>query len=119
MIADLSRCRAVIIVFAMDGCPYCDEFQPRLDHQLRAFRAHGTPFEYYDGGAITRGSIPVIVLDGASQDAQIQSIADQHKVSGMPTTILFTHNARPMKLEGALDDGQIYDLLVRAAHANR
>ena len=116
---DLSHCRAVILVFAMEGCPYCDEYQPQLDKQLRVFKQHGWPFEYYIGGEVPRGVIPVIIIDAASQDSQIQGLADAHKISGLPATVLFTHNARPLKLEGALDDRQIYDLLAAAANAHR
>jgi thioredoxin-related protein len=117
---DLSRCKAVIIVFAMEGCGHCAEYQPRLEREIQRFKQSGAPLVYYNAsGELSRGVIPVIVLDGASQDPQISALADQYRVQGMPTTLLLTHNARPVMLEGAIDDRQIYDLLVSAVWANR
>lgn len=114
----LEHCGAVIIVFAMEGCPYCDDYQPKLDYEIKRFKQAGAPIFYYRGGVIPPHTIPVLVLDGASDDPQISALADQHQVTGMPTTLLLRRYDRPIKLEGDQDDRQIYDLLVAACHAN-
>lgn len=116
--SDFAQCPAVLVVFAMEGCPYCDDYQPKLAHQVLRFQEAGAPIFYYTGGSIPRGSIPVLVLDGASEDPQINALADQHKIEGMPTTLLLRRYHAPIKLDGDLDERQIYDLLVAACRAN-
>jgi hypothetical protein len=86
---------------------------------LQTFRAKGWPFVFYDGRAIARGSIPILILDGASSDPSIVELANQHKIDGMPTTLLLRRYQEPLKLEGAIDDPEIYGLLVEARQANR
>ncbi len=115
--SDLSKCRAIVIVFSMEGCPYCDEYQPRFEQQLGRFLEAGTPLVHYSGGALAPHAIPVIFLDGASTDPQISALADQHQVEGMPTTLLLRRYRAPVKLEGAASEREIYDLLVAACHA--
>lgn len=112
--------RSAIVIFVMEGCPACDDYKPRLFKLIEHFQQHGQPMVYYQLGLpILPGQIPVIVLDGNSQDGSVVDLADRHKVEAMPTTLLLSRSKRPVKIEGAVDDRQIYDALVAACMANR
>jgi len=119
MSADLRNVKSLIIVFAMKGCPACEEYTPKLVQFVQGFQAHGIPFVFYTHGELAPGQIPVLVYDAAAQDPDVQALADQYKVEALPTTVLLARNARPVKLEGALEDNQIYELLASAAIASR
>ena len=107
-------------MFGMHGCPACEDYLPRFFRQLEGFIALGQPFVIYEpGGAIATGQIPVIVCDAASQDPSVVQLADQHHVSGLPTTLLIPRMGFPAKYEGALSDVQIYNLLNAAVATNR
>lgn len=104
----------------MDGCGACEDFMPRFEKLIAGFQAYGQPLIYYQlGMPLQPGTIPVIVLDGASEDPSISSFADQHTIEALPTTLLLRRNAKPAKLEGAIDDKEIYNALVSACIANR
>lgn len=110
--SDLSQCRAVIVVFAMDGCHHCHEYLPRFQKMVGRFQAKGWPFVVYDGNAPEPGSIPVLIVDGASMHPTIVELADRHQVDGMPTTLVMPRAREAMKLEGAVDDRELYDALI-------
>lgn len=114
MSGDLSHCPVVVVVFAMDGCHHCHEFLPRLERLTKAFQAKGWPFVIYDGQQVQPGAIPVIVLDGASDDPSIAELAERYNIEGMPTTLVMPRWGTPMRLDGAVDDREIYDGLVFA-----
>jgi thioredoxin-related protein len=114
----LENVNAVIIVFAMDGCPACEDFTPRFHQQVAAFQAYGHPFVYYElGMPLMPGQIPVIVLDGASEDPSIDEVAQRHNVEALPTTILLRRYQFPAKSEGAVDDETIHRMLTAAAES--
>jgi len=118
--SDLSRTKAVILVFAMPGCHACHDYLPRLQKQITAFKRSGCPIHYHElGCTVPRNAIVVAIFDSTSQDPELQALLDQYKIQGMPTTLLLTHNAAPVQLEGAIDDQQIYTMLASAAYANR
>lgn len=119
MSADLRNVKSLIIVFAMPGCPACEDYSPRLYRMIEGFKRHGVPFLIYNNGTIQRGQIPVLVYDGASTDAGVQALCDQYGVTAMPTTVLLTRNGKPQKIEGAIPDDELYQLLASAAIANR
>lgn len=109
---DVAHCPAVIVVFAMEGCPACEEYKPRLEREIQRWQAARAPFVLAQPEqTFTAAQVPVILLDAQSSNPQIQALADAHAIEGLPTTILFKRNAYPRKFEGALDDAQIYDLL--------
>ena len=117
---DLSHTQSMIIVFAMAGCPACEEYKPRFEKMVAGFQRHGVPIVYHvHGRAIARGTIPLLIVDAASENPSVVSLADQYGVSGLPSTLLLTRRGRPVRLEGAVDDQQIYDLLAAASQANR
>ena len=116
---DLSNVKSLLIVFAMDGCGACHEYLPRLQRMVEGFASHGVPIYFYTSGQVPAGQIPVLVYDGTSEDAQVQALADRFKVEAMPTTVLLAHNAKPVKLEGAIEDDELYRVLVSATIANR
>lgn len=116
----LDHTKSAIVVFAMDGCGACEDFMPRFERLIAGFQAHGQPLVYYQiGMPLTPGAIPVIVLDADSTDESVVSFADQHAIDALPTTLLLRRNAKPARLEGAVDDKEIYDALVSACIANR
>jgi thioredoxin-related protein len=119
-VSNLQATKVVLVVFAMDGCPACADFTPRFTKQVEGFQHYRVPFVFYSPGQkLLPGQIPVLILDGTSQDPSVVSFADQYQVSAMPTTILLTYNAAPYRVEGAISDQEIYDLLSTAAATNR
>ena len=116
----LDHTRSAIVVFAMDGCPACDDYLPRFQALVDGFAQHGHPVVYYQlGMPLPAGLIPIIILDGASDDPSIVSFADQHDIGALPTTLLLRRTARPAKLEGAISDQEIHAALISACIANR
>jgi len=118
--ADLHHINVVLIVFAMPGCPACEDYLPRFRRQVVAFQRYHHPFVFHTEGApVASGTIPICVFDSASTDPGVQALADQHHVSALPTTVLATRYYGNERLEGALSDREIYDLLVRATQVPR
>jgi thioredoxin-related protein len=117
----LANVKSMIIVFAMNGCPACEEFKPRFEKTIDTWRRkHQVPFVWFrQGHVFAPGQIPVLIVDAASTDPSVVALADQYQVSALPSTVLFTRYGAPVKLEGALDDQQLYELLVAAANASR
>lgn len=115
----LAHVKSMLIVFAMPGCGACEDYKPRFEHQVNAWIGHGQPMFWYKSGAIPPRQIPVLMLNAASQDPSVVSLAEQYEISAVPSTLLLTQNRRPVKLEGTLDDQQIHELLASAVYANR
>jgi hypothetical protein len=110
----------LIVVLAMPGCHACEDYTPRFEREVDRWQKHGVPLVYYKPGqTIDRKTIPVMIIDATSADAGVQAFCDLHKVAGMPATLLLTHNAPPVKVEGSIPDEEIYRLLASAAYANR
>jgi thiol-disulfide isomerase/thioredoxin len=108
----LERCPAVIVVLAMRGCGYCEEYKPRLEREIARWQGHGAPFVVgVKGGVYGPSQVPILFLDAESPDPDIQRLADEHQITGMPTTILFMRGMEPQKMEGALSDQEIWELL--------
>lgn len=109
----------MILVFVMGDCPACMDYKPRFEKQVKTWIDHGVPLYWYRGGQVPRGVIPILMLDATSDDPTIVGLADQHQVTGLPSTILLTRHGKPVKLEGSVEDRQVYDLLHAAVLANR
>jgi len=110
--ADLSHCSVVIVIFAMDGCHHCHEYLPRFERELGRFQALGWPFVYFDNArSPNAGEIPVVIIDGASMDPSVEALAQKYAVDGMPTTLIMPRRGRVTKLEGAIDNVEIYNAL--------
>ncbi len=107
----------------MPGCPACHDYLPRLTRQIEGFKQYKIPFEIYDDASkipdkIPEGTIPVFVYDATSPDPELQAICNRNGITGMPTTLLMTRSTQTIKIEGAVDDAQIYQLLIAASSAN-
>lgn len=110
--SDLSACNVVIVIFAMDGCHHCHEYLPRFNKELARFQALGWPFVIYDGTRTPgAGEIPVVIIDGASMDPSVDALAQKYGVDGMPTTLVMPRRGHVQKLEGAIDNVEIYNAL--------
>lgn len=120
MSADLTHTNVLILVFAMPGCPACHEYLPKLNKQIVGYQKLGHPFVMWElGGRLKPGDIPVVILDSTTPDAEVQALADQHGITGLPTTLLLPKLGYPAKFEGALDDDKIYNLLNAAIATNQ
>ena len=124
MATDLSQTKALLLVFAMPGCPACHDFLPRLKRQIHGFKAYHVPFVIYEDAAVVperipQGEIPVFIYDATSPDPTLQELANKHNITGMPTTLFMSRVMRPTKIEGSVDDNEIYQMLVAATAANR
>lgn len=116
---DLAHVKSVVIVFAMKGCGACEDYIPRLTQMVKGFQVYQVPFVFHTGGGVRPGTIPVLVYAADATDPGVQALADQYKVQALPTTILLTRSARPVKVEGAIDNEELHRLLTSAALANR
>lgn len=118
-VPDLRNTKAVIVVFAMHGCPPCEEYLPQLRERLEAHIAHGAPFHIWaPGEQIYPGTIPVLFYDAASEDDELQALADRLKISATPSTCLLTRTGTS-KVEGSMSADKIDQLLLSARNANR
>jgi|SRR5882672_8862974 len=114
----LDNTKVVIIVFAMHGCPACQDFLPRFYNQIEGYQKMGHPFVVYQGEALAKGQIPVMVYDSTSQEKSLQDFANLHHVENLPTTLLLPKVGHSMRFEGALSNEQIYTLLNNAIAHN-
>jgi hypothetical protein len=118
--SDLSQTRCLIVLFVMQGCSHCVEYKPRFQRLVDGFRSYDAPFDWHKPGqAIRPGAIPVIIYDAASQDPELQAFANQHNVSAMPCTLVLSRSFATIKMDGAISDAELYQLLVAATQANR
>ena len=119
LIPDLQRTKAVLVVFAMHGCGPCEAFLPKLMDRIDAHNAHGAPFHVWaPGQALHQGTIPVLLYDAASENTELQDLADRLGVSATPTTCLLTRSGTT-KIEGLMQPDAIDRLLNAAKSANR
>lgn len=119
MPATLEHTKALIVIFAMPGCPACEDYIPRLERQVEGFKNLGHPFRFHDaGGAIVPREIPILVYDTTSKDAELVALCDVHKITNLPTTLLMTRQG-VQRIEGGLSDQQVYEMLSTAVNANR
>jgi hypothetical protein len=115
----LENTNIVIVVFAMPGCPACDDYLPRLHKQIAHYAKLGYPFIVHDGESdLAAGSIPILIYDATAKDESVQSFADRHKITGLPTTILLPRYGVTTKYEGTLTNEQIYGILNTALATN-
>jgi thiol-disulfide isomerase/thioredoxin len=116
----LQNAKSAIIVTVMTSCPACQDYKPRLHAQAERFQQHGVPIVFYEEGMqIERGQIPIVFLDATSPDPSMQAFLNQYNVQGLPTTILMRQSAAPVVYEGAIEDAQIFAILIEATKASR
>lgn len=119
MSTSLEHTNVVLVVFAMPGCPACEEYLPKLYKAVEVYKSHGHPFVVYElGMTLQRGQIPVVVYDSTSQDPEVQAFADQHNISGLPTTLMLPKRGRSGRWEGGLADADIYSILRFCVESN-
>jgi hypothetical protein len=119
MVPDLANTSVLVIVWAMPGCGACDEYLPMFLKQVAAHQGHGAPFHVWrPGQALEPGQIPVLLYDAASEDEELQALADRLGVSATPTTCLLTRWTA-QKVEGAISASDVDQLLYTAQRANR
>jgi Thioredoxin-like domain len=119
LVPDVSNAKAVIVVFAMHGCPPCGDFLPRFMERVDTYAANGAPFHVWSPGEeITAGSILVLFYDAASKNDELQDLADRLGVTATPTTCLMTRSG-VSKIEGSIPQDKIDQLLGAALQANR
>jgi len=107
------------MVFAMPGCGACDEYLPRFERLVKAYRAQGVPFVLWrPGQAFPHGSIPVLIYDAAAQNDEMQAFADRLGISATPTTVMMGRSTTA-KIEGAIENDHIERLLHAAMIENR
>lgn len=113
---DLAPARSVVFVFASPECPACEEYKPRFEAEVDRWAGNGAPVAFVaDGDVVAPGSIAVVLVDVTSEHETVQGLADSFGVHGLPTTIVMTRHGAPIRMEGALEDREIYDLLKAAA----
>ena len=114
----LANTKVVIIVFAMHGCPACEDYLPRLYGQIEGYQKMGHPFVIYQGAGLAKGQIPIMVYDSTSQEKSLQDFANLHKIENLPTTLLLPKVGHSTRYEGALSNQQIYTFLNNAIALN-
>lgn len=118
--SDFARAKALIIVFAMPGCPACEDYLPRFERAVNAARLKGSPFQFYEPSTpLYAQAIPILIIDATSQDPGIQQYADANGINAMPTTLFFVRGRTAGRTEGALSNQDITKLLDDAVRANR
>lgn len=113
MSSDIRDANVAIIAFGMTECPACENYMPRLE---RITQQAGAPFFIYQKGLeISPDKIPVLMLNVASQDSTIQSLANDLEVESVPASFVFIFKKRKpvdvVRAEGSLSDQQIGAML--------
>lgn len=104
----LRNVNVFIVVFAMPGCPACEDYLPRFRRHVAALQRQGHPFAYFSPDRpVSTSSIPVAIYDAGSEDPGIQAFADQHRVTGLPTTLILTRYHGIQRYEGSVSDKDI------------
>ena len=93
---DLTNANVIVIVFVMDGCPACENYLPR-------FKRIAKPY--------SKAGIQIAVFDANSKDDRVQDFADRINVRATPTTAVLPRGQGLVKVEGAVDDATIKQLL--------
>lgn len=116
MAYDVSRHRAVVLVFKLEGCGHCEIYVPRLLERIRVLQAAGVEVELLSEGKPPRKEgVLVAVYDLTNPNAEVNALADRFAVNGMPTTVVLPRGQGALKVEGALTPSQIDALLTNAA----
>ena len=119
----LDEQNVVVLVFAMDGCPACHHYVPRVIAEANALNGvlaqQGRSFVVNPETQPEPGQIPILLFDAAADNAEVQAIADRFNVQATPTTVVATRGPGSMKLEGSLANNQIQWALFMAAEASK
>lgn len=114
MIPDLSQTAVVIVVWAMHGCGPCGEYLPKVVAECSA-----PPFVVWQPGVmLSRGQIPVLLCDAATEDPELSAFADKLGIKSTPTTCIMTRKDTT-KIEGAIDKPDLQRALAWAQRQNR
>lgn len=116
---NLESQKVVVFVFAMHQCPACEHFLPRFTAEANALAAQGITFVINPDEQPPPGAIPVFVYDAATEDPEVQKLADRFGVSATPTTIVAAKGPGSFKCEGSMANNQIQWLLLMASEANK
>lgn len=116
---NLEAQNVVVLVFAMQECPACEHYLPRLVAEAENLNAQlkGVSFVVNPETQPPAGVIPILVFDAAATDAAVQQIADRYEVQATPTTVIAVRGPGSFKVEGSLANNQIQWLLLMATEA--
>lgn len=104
---NLGNSNVVVALFVMEGCGACHEYLPR-------FQRIAEPYK--------RAGIPVLIIDAATEDAEINELADRWGVRATPTTIVARRGPGVIRQEGNLSDEylkQLFDAAHRCAQTGQ
>lgn len=79
----------VLVVFVMEGCPACEAFEPTV-------RKLATKYQ---------SCISTYIVD--CNDPKWSPLADKHKISATPTTILFKKRGIAGRKEGMMEEAEL------------
>jgi thiol-disulfide isomerase/thioredoxin len=116
---NLEAQKVVVLVFGMDGCPACEHYIPRLAAEAQGLTEQGFPFSVNPEVQPTADTVPILVYDAASPDAEVQKLADRFNVTATPTTVIATRGPGSAKYEGNLATNQIQWVLMMAHEVNK
>lgn len=115
--------RAVVLIFAMEDCPACESYIPRVVAEIQALNgqlaAQGTSFVVNPETQPEPGTVPVFLYDAASPDPEVQKLADRFGVTATPTTVVAARGTGAFKAEGSLANNQIQWILMMAAEVSK
>jgi thioredoxin-like negative regulator of GroEL len=96
---DLNQAPVVVVLFKMEGCPACAEYEPRFRKFAAAYGS----------------CVPTLIVDVT--DERYIPLADRLGVTGVPATFVLRRPRGVIRLEGAVSDRQIQGLLDVAARS--
>lgn len=88
----------------MEGCEACHEFWPRFQRVAEPYKQAG---------------IPVLVFNAASEDPEIEQLADRWGVYATPSVVVARRGPGMLREEGNMDDQslkQLFDAAYRWAN---
>lgn len=96
---NLANARCVVVVFAQEGCPACEEYVPRFQAVAAQYSAQ----------------VPSAIVDAS--DKRYEQIADTFQINATPTTLVLRKPTGAIKAEGSLPNTEISKLFAVAARS--
>lgn len=116
---NLEAQKVIVIVFGMEGCGACEHYIPRLAAEAQSLTQQGFSFVVNPTDQPPADTVPILVYDAASQDAELQKLADRFNVQATPTTVIAARGPGSFKVEGNLATNQIQWVLMMAHEVNK
>lgn len=93
--ANANNARAVVVLFTIPGCDACAEYKPRFQRIAQQYQS----------------IVPIYMLNANDTNPQVADLASRLNVMNVPATFVLRRPTGVIRVEGAIPDEQIAQLL--------